>query len=424
MQIVAKVFISFTFLLIVEQVFSQEVLTGFDRKYVLLESRNYVQDKNFYFCTLLQQIEPVRQVMSEGDYFSQLLEYKMEGINQGVKSCSLSISCHADIFLWDPDEVEAVSYQLYLLFKKSKEVQEIVGSHMRNSGMFQKYASLPDEELLINAWEEAARGMNYIINTYAFGGEQRYPAIDSVSYDINSDFYRRLINSVSHTIWDEMDRYDLFFQPALDFSLLLLDINGRNESARFEPLRTLENKAAFQSIPGIKWNDYPYSVILVPGSGPEEPDVALSPMGKLRNKLAAARYRDGWAPLIIVSGGYVHPFQTRYNEALEMKKDLMNAYHIPEQAIIIEPHARHTTTNFRNSARIMFRYGIPADKMAVVTTSLYQSYYIGDMNLDERCLRELGYIPYTLFDRISKFDIEFKPMIESLHADPLDPLDP
>ena len=70
-------------------------------------------------------------------------------------------------------------------------------------------------------------------------------------------------------------------------------------------------------------------------------------------------YRQHQAPFIIVSGGRVHPYHTPYNEAFEMKKYLMDVWQIPESAIIIEPHARHTTTNFRNAARIMFRNGFP-----------------------------------------------------------------
>ncbi|MBK8657099.1 MAG: hypothetical protein IPN20_25070 [Haliscomenobacter sp.] len=49
---------------------------------------------------------------------------------------------------------------------------------------------------------------------------------------------------------------------------------------------------------------------------------------------------------------------------------------MPERAIIIEPHARHTTTNFRNSARLMYRYGIPFDKMALCTSTMDQVVYI------------------------------------------------
>jgi len=36
----------------------------------------------------------------------------------------------------------------------------------------------------------------------------------------------------------------------------------------------------------------------------------------------------------------------------------------------------------------------------------------------------LGYLPYEIGEKISAHDVVFKPIITSLHADPLDPLDP
>ena len=59
------------------------------------------------------------------------------------------------------------------------------------------------------------------------------------------------------------------------------------------------------------------------GAGPEEPNVSISPEGKLRSAYAAMMYRQHQAPFIIVSGGRVHPYHTPYNEAFEMKKYLM-----------------------------------------------------------------------------------------------------
>ena len=56
-------------------------------------------------------------------------------------------------------------------------------------------------------------------------------------------------------------------------------------------------------------------------------------------------YANGKAPLILVSGGYVHPNQTPYCEAIEMKESLVRDFGIPSDAILIDPHARHTTTN-------------------------------------------------------------------------------
>jgi hypothetical protein len=150
----------------------------------------------------------------------------------------------------------------------------------------------------------------------------------------------------------------------------------------------------------------------------------LSPMGELRLDLAARRFRERKAPLILVSGGYVHPNQTPYAEAIEMKKALVSKYGVPADAILIDPHARHTTTNMRNAARLMYRYGIPFDRNALVTTDRYQSSYIESEVFVKRCESELGYQPHKIVRRTSAFDLEFVPRIDSLQIDPLDPLDP
>ena len=102
----------------------------------------------------------------------------------------------------------------------------------------------------------------------------------------------------------------------------------------------------------------------------------------------------------------------------------MTRFGIPAEAIIVDPHARHTTTNMRNAARLIYRYGIPFDKKALVTTDPQQSDYIENPTFEKRCLNELGYLPYRLVRRTSAFDLEFLPQIESLQADPTDPLDP
>jgi len=91
---------------------------------------------------------------------------------------------------------------------------------------------------------------------------------------------------------------------------------------------------------------------------------------------------------------------------------------------LIEPHARHTTTNFRNAARLAFRYVIPTDRTALVTSS---EDHIASSASDEfrlRNLNELGYFPVEFIKRISPVAAEFKPSVASLFFDPNDPLDP
>jgi hypothetical protein len=115
--------------------------------------------------------------------------------------------------------------------------------------------------------------------------------------------------------------------------------------------------------------------------------------------------------------------QTPYCEAIEMKKYLIAKYKIPETSILVEPYARHTTTNFRNAARLAFRYRIPA-ALALVTSS---EDHIAAVTRDEfrtRNLNELGYFPVEFIRRISAVEAEFKPSVVSLFFDANDPLDP
>ncbi len=398
--------------------------SGFDSKYQLQRSGSYIQDKNFYLLTLLQEVSDSSEVLNQDAAFKEVHRSKIADLSQASRHCKENIQCHADAFLWEVKEIEAIALSFAQLYQQQPQLQHLVSQHLRPSGRFQAWHSLSDVELLKAAWRDTARGMNNIIQTYALGVPPRYGSIDSMSYAVGDHAYQGLINTSTYVINENADQLSHFFDPSLRFVLQLLQINGRDEAGRFEPLETLENKNALEFIADIKWEQYAYSHILVPGRGPELEGVALDPYGKLHLAMAVKRFQQGLAPLLLVSGGAVHPQRTPYNEALEMKQELMNVYGIPEQAIIIEPHARHTTTNFRNAARLVYRYGIPADKKALFTTNKYQAGDVVKKAFADRCMEELGYLPYTLYEQLSPVDVEFIPRIESLHANPIDPLDP
>lgn len=272
-------------------------------------------------------------------------------------------------------------------------------------------------------WPDEARAINRIIDVYALGKPPRYPAIDSISFDPKGEEFTRLLHTTFGLLHEETASMHLFFEPSLRFAMHLLEINGRDEAARFEPLARTLNAAALQHFKSIDWKKYPYTAILVPGYGPERPFLPLSPEGRLRLELAARRFHEGKAPLILVSGGFVHPNQTPYCEAVEMKRVLIDDFGVPADAVIAEPYARHTTTNLRNAARLMFAYGIPTDRAALVTTDTDQSDDIASDSFAQRCRDELGYVPMTIGRRTSPFDVEFTPR-KSLKIDPMDPLDP
>ena len=108
-----------------------------------------------------------------------------------------------------------------------------------------------------------------------------------------------------------------------------------------------------------------------------------------------------------------------------MKKYLMEIWKVPQNAIIIEPHARHTTTNVRNAGRILLRQGFPTDQYALITSSQSHISSVEDNSLfARRCQRELKCIPYELGRRISERCIEFRPLTSAFIINPSEPMDP
>jgi hypothetical protein len=60
---------------------------------------------------------------------------------------------------------------------------------------------------------------------------------------------------------------------------------------------------------------------------------------------------------VLVSGGSVHPAGTPLNEALMLREYLLD-HGASEEQILVEPHARHTTTNLRNAGRMLRSLGL------------------------------------------------------------------
>jgi hypothetical protein len=295
---------------------------------------------------------------------------------------------------------------------------------LRRSGAYVRYQTKEGDALLAAAWRDAALGINHVIDVYGAGTAPLYPDIDSVAFSVKSPGFIQMVRTVADVLNEESGKATLFFQPTLRFALKLLEINRRDEAGRYEPLEAGENAAALRRIRTISWNDFPYSLILVPGSGTDRPAWNLAPQGRLRLEIAVRRFKDGKAPFIAVSGGYVHPNQTAYCEAIEMKKALIEDFGVPADRIIVDPHARHTTTNLRNVARIIYRYGIPFERKALITTDRFHSAYIESEGFAKRNQQELGYQPVKLLGRVSIFDLEFIPQLDALQIDAMAPLDP
>jgi len=370
----------------------------FDPDYSSAESGNFVQDKNFYLLTLFDEVAELRQALASDSTLSAVSEARSEAFTQA--DCGEDIDCWAAALKWTDEDSETVAAALAVLPQALGAVPE----HLEPSGYFHRYSSLSDAELIAEAWQVSAEGLNIIWDDFgnAMQTADLLNIINGVRQAGNADF--------------------LFYEPLLRVDMALMEALLRDEAGRYEPLADGENKAALERMAQIDWDAYPFSVMLIPGQGPDTLDVELDPNGALRCDMAAERYLGGVAPFILTSGGHVHPDQTPYCEALEMKKYLMETHGIPENAILIDPHARHTTTNVRNAARMILRYGIPADKPAMTTTDIFQS--IGILTMKSRLLEELGYLPYRTVQKMTGVDNCFLASPDALTADPRDPLDP
>jgi len=383
-----------------------------------------LQDKDFYLLSTFQADPGVRVVLAGDKALKQISAERKQFLKHALQTCKGNAVCTLRAIVWTDEEIRFVSFALARIYQDNSSLRDLVEKNLRPSGAYVLYQKQSGEALLVNAWEICARGLNNIIAVYGQGAAPRYPLIDSISFDVNAPDFQQRIASLVQQISTEATTSEIFFDPSLKAALQLLALNHRDEAGRLEPMETAANEAAVKAIPSIHWKDYSYSVIVVPGAGPGDLNTPLSEAGRRRTALAAEAYHASKAPFILVSGGYVHPSQTRFSEAMEMKKALLDDYHVPEAAILIDPHARHTTTNMRNAAREIYRYDMPMNKPALVISDAAQIGNIASQSFADRCLKELGYLPYQIVNRPSDTSLVFLPIAESLQQDPLDPLDP
>jgi hypothetical protein len=327
---------------------------------------------------------------------------------------------YVDSLIWQPQEIKRIAQEMNKVYATDKQFQTALAPLLSANGPYPRYAAGSDTATLRLAWQDAAQGLNRIARVYLASVKPRYPAIDSISFTRQDAALTQAVSRALRQI--SKGRPTTFYALPLQAALTALRLNGRDEAVRYESLAAGLNAAPRAAVARTDWSRFPYSLILVPGMGPEQPGVALDSMSAYRCRLAAARYRAGQAPFVVVSGGHVHPNKTPYCEAVEMKKYLVETLGLPDAAVFIEPYARHTTTNLRNVGRLVYAFGLPANKPLLTVTDAGQSRYI--LGMAERCRQELGYVPYRDLRRLSEVENTCWPVPEVRQPDPLDPLDP
>lgn len=457
------------------------------QSYAALRSEEPLRDRIAYVLTSFEASPDVRAAL-RSDPAIAAVDARVRATAAGLLAvCEASDPprCPVEQLMLSDGEVNAVAAALERLAADDPAVARLAARHLRPSGRYQLHAGARDPELLGLAWRDAARAVNRLYSLYALGEKPLYPAIDSLDRNPKDGRFQARLGEVvaMRAALDAlpgggerlggkgfglegreveglgvegrdvegrgMERRGVegrgvdgrgvggsrkeqgeaggLFAAWSGIGFDLLTLAQRDEAARYEPLDSGANGPANAFARKIRWKAFRYSAILVPGSGPEAGERGVSPIGVLRLQLAVRRWREGLAPLIILSGGHVHPNRSEFSEAAEMKTILMTRFGLPEKAILIDPYARHTTTNLRNAVRLLFRAGAPMDRPFLVTSSPGHAAYVADAGVDgliERSKRELGYMPYRDAKMVSAVDAEVLPNVFALQLDPDAPLDP
>ncbi len=380
-----------------------------------------IETKNYYFSSVINQSAELRELFSKDKILKKIAD---DTYNRLVHSGNSYDSISHSLKFTDR-EIDIIGNQLSKLYQSEPVLKSIYEDHVVASGSY--YLLIDDSgpaEIIKKVWEQDARAMNRLIDVYGNGVKPYYPGIDSLSYPVGSRKHTNLMSWAKSLLVYEAENNPLFYHIPYYAGELLLDLNDRDEAVVYEPLGDGENRAAYEKIKSIDWGKYPYSVMVVLGFGPDTYDFPLNPGAKIRMRTAAEKFKEGVAPFIVVTGGKVYPYKTRNVEAYHMKQYLMKNFDIPEDQIIIEPHARHTTSNIRNTARIIFRNGIPMDKPMLVSSSEGHINTVFSGDFAERCRREIGLVPYKTGNRTGLYFVELFPLPDALQINPIEPLDP
>lgn len=155
-----------------------------------------------------------------------------------------------------------------------------------------------------------------------------------------------------------------------------------------------ENQAVIRYIQYFKENyQEELKVFIVPGYSKSDVDkpVGLSEIAKLRLNSLSKLLMKFPGSIVFLTGGNVHPDNTPFNEAIEMKKHIMKVHKIPEFLIAVDPNAQNTVTNLRNAGRFLRTFGI---SQGTIVTTLVQNIYVSFPKLtgfSERSKNLLGY---------------------------------
>jgi len=185
-------------------------------------------------------------------------------------------------FKWSDGEIEGVKSAFEKLLVSNSELKQLALDKLVPSNTYGLGGKEDPSAYFVKAIAQDMKFQNYVIDVYAGGQKPNYPKIDSISFDVTNKGFLTLLKDVRQdVIKDCKEPYQYGF-ISMYTAVRLLEINERMDAAQLEPLMEGENKKAFDAIKSVNFEQYPYSLLLVLGAGPNVYDQPISPGGMLR----------------------------------------------------------------------------------------------------------------------------------------------
>lgn len=392
---------------------------GQERHWLEPVSPEDVMSKNYYFCFMLDKNPEMRTLVNNDKVLSRIAQEQRSLLTD--KRYGMY---RATDLMMTGKAVEVAGSELQHLYDCNVRFRSFVDDSICATGCYMMTKGKAGEKVK-NIWLHDAHAINHAIDVYGNGAKPNYPAIDSVSFNVQGPrFKNEILPLVVESSLMEGEEGSTFVSIPMRAAKLLLASNGRLQASDYEPLSSGENMSAYSAVLTTRWSQYPYSAIVVLGVGPDSKTERVTAESVMRADYAAQCWKKKMVPFIIVSGGKVHPFGTPYCEAWEMKQYLVTACHVPDSVVIMDPHARHTTTNLRNVGRLMIRQGFPIGIPALVVGSKSHIDYVVGQKFADRFVKELGFLPVNITKRKSEILAEFTVNESCLQIDDDEPMDP
>ncbi|MGN0191306.1 MAG: YdcF family protein [Candidatus Cryptobacteroides sp.] len=378
--------------------------------YELVEVTQLVT-KECYFLSLLRNLPEMRAIVSRDEFLNGVESAKFSRLSE-----SSDMNEKFQALRFTAAEISQIGDYFESLWEAGNSWDRLVTGHLVPSGCYYYTNASSAQRMLRAAWAHDAQIVNMIVDIYGTGTRDAH-----CTDDRRTATEGQLAEALA-TVQAKTSASGFFTDIAVEGMYYILKAHEREqEPTLFEPHKLGCNLAACQALSSTDFSKYDYSAIIVLGGSDETTNFVQQ--AQERCDYAYTKWKAKKAPFIIVTGGRIHPFKTKDNEAETMKNYLMNKG-IPESVIIMEPQARHTPTNFRNVSRVLWRYGFPFEKEALM---VMQSYIMDDMEAEafrQRCYNEFGFMPITFGPRLDTYSKKLFPSKNSLTLGSIDPLDP